>query len=54
MEAFNLSLSGLMIRFFLMMAVIIIAGFTQTWWLAILGLPIFLSAMLGISTRKES
>lgn len=44
---FKLSIAGVVIRFYLMMAVVIIGGFTGMWWLAILALPIFLSAMVG-------
>lgn len=46
---FSLSVGGVVVRFFLMMAVIIAGVFTGQYWLTILGLPIFLSAMLGIS-----
>lgn len=53
MQSFELSFSGVMLRFFLMMGVIILAGFTGQWWLAFLGLPIFLSTLLGISTGAK-
>ena len=56
MKPFQLDLAGLVIRFYLMMGVILLAGFTGQWWLALLGLPIFLSAMMGISfgSKKEN
>ena len=42
-------------RYFLMMGLIIAGVFTQQYWLAFLGFPIFLSAILGLSfpTRKS-
>lgn len=48
MNCYDLSLSGLMWRYYLMMAVILIGGFTGMWWLALLGLPIFITAICGI------
>ena len=52
MEFFNINIATVIIRFFLMMAVIIAGVFTGQWWLTVLGLPIFLSVMLGISFKK--
>ena len=48
-DMFSLSIGGVVIRFFLMMAVIIAGVFTGMYWLTILGLPIFLSALMGVS-----
>ncbi|MEM1219084.1 MAG: hypothetical protein AAGH79_09225 [Bacteroidota bacterium] len=53
MEPFNLSLGSLLMRFYLMMGLIFIAGFTQNWWLAVFALPIFLSALLGVGVSKK-
>ena len=53
MEFFNINIATVIIRFFLMMAVIIAGVFTGQWWLTVLGLPIFLSVMLGISFQKK-
>jgi 1,4-dihydroxy-2-naphthoate octaprenyltransferase len=53
MKYFNLSLSTLIFRFYLMMAVIIAAGFSGLWFLCILALPIFFSAMMGIQFKKQ-
>ena len=53
MEFFNINIATVIIRFFLMMAVIIAGVFTGQWWLTVLGLPIFLSVMLGISFKKK-
>ncbi len=36
------------LRYFLMMAVALIAGFSEQWWLAFLCLPIFISALAGL------
>lgn len=44
---FKLSFAGVVVRFYLMMAVVILAGFSGLWWLAILALPIFLSGILA-------
>ena len=49
MKLFNLSLQGMVLRFYLMMAVVLIAGFTGTWAIALLALPIFFSGMVGMS-----
>ena len=48
MKPFRLSLSTLMLRFYLMMAVVIVAGFTGQWLFAFLALPIFLSCLLAV------
>lgn len=48
MKFFRLSLSTMMLRYYLMMAVIIVAGFTHVWVLAFLALPIFLSCLMGV------
>jgi len=54
MKLFNLSLIGMVLRFYLMMTVVLIAGFTGTWAIAILALPIFFSGMVGMSFGKTS
>ncbi|MEM1321866.1 MAG: hypothetical protein AAGG75_16520 [Bacteroidota bacterium] len=50
-----ISLSTMILRYYLMMMVVIAAGFTGYWWLAVLALPIFLSTILGfsISSNKQ-
>lgn len=53
MKFLDLSLSTLMLRFYLMMAVVIIAGFSGLWFLSILALPIFFSALMGIRFKKH-
>lgn len=49
MKYFSIGLGAIMIRFYLMMGVVIIGGFSGQWWLATLALPIFLSIMLGVT-----
>jgi hypothetical protein len=48
----NLSIAGVIVRFYLMMAVVIIAGFSGLWWIAFLAFPIFISIMLGITFKR--
>lgn len=54
MEFFNINLGTVMFRFYLMMAVIILGVFTGQVWLTVLGLPIFLSTVLGISFKRRT
>ena len=49
MSLFNISFSTLLVRFYLLMAVIIVAGFSGIWSIAFLSLPVFMSCLLGIS-----
>jgi hypothetical protein len=53
MKAFSLGLSGLILRFYAMMAVVIIGGFTGQFWIMGFALPIFLSAMMGVKLGKK-
>jgi hypothetical protein len=48
MKLYHVSFSGLIIRFYLMMAVVLIAGYSGMWMISLLALPIFLSCMLGM------
>ncbi|RMF28312.1 MAG: hypothetical protein D6765_06165 [Bacteroidetes bacterium] len=57
MQFFEINVAQMVIRFYLMMAVILISFYLGLYWLALLGLPIFLSALLGVnwkSTRGKS
>jgi len=45
---FNASWEAVITRFYIMMGVILIAGFTAQLWLCFLALPLFLSCMLGL------
>ncbi len=48
MKFFEANFVTVIKRFYLMMAVVLIAGFTGLWWLAALALPIFLSSMMCV------
>lgn len=54
MNMFSLGIGEVVVRFFLMMAVIIVGVFAGMPWLTLLGLPIFLSALLGVSFRSPA
>ncbi|HMO37942.1 MAG TPA: hypothetical protein PKC76_06945 [Saprospiraceae bacterium] len=54
MKAFNLSIGTIVLRFYLMMLIVIIAGFVGQWWLAILAFPVFMSIMLGLTFGKNT
>lgn len=54
MEFFNINIATVILRFYLMMAVIIAGVFTGQWWLIVLGLPVFLSIMLGLTIKKRN
>ena len=52
-EFLSLGIAKIVLRFYLMMAVVVLAGFTGMWWLAMLALPIFLSTILGVHFSKN-
>lgn len=47
MRLFHLSFTAVMLRFYLMMAIILIAGYAGIWPLAFLALPVFMSCLMG-------
>lgn len=53
LKTFNLSIGAVILRFYLMMGVVLIAGFSGYWLIALLALPIFLSIMMGITFTKD-
>lgn len=53
MKVFETSFANVLIRFYLMMAVVITAGFTGFWALGLLALPLFLGAILGLGKEEE-
>lgn len=53
MKAFELSIGTVILRFYLMMLIVIVAGFIGQWWLAALALPVLLSIMSGISFSSK-
>ena len=52
MKFFEASVGTIVGRFYLMMAVIIVAGFIDQWWIAIFAFPIMISAIAGISFKS--
>ncbi len=54
MNLFHISLVTLMFRFYLMMAIVVIAGFSGVWWLSMLALPVFFSALMGIQFKRRA
>jgi len=54
MRLFNMSISGLVIRFFLFMLIILAGAYLGLpWWLIILlGMLVFLSGFFGITTEE--
>ena len=53
MKPFSLGLAGLIIRFYAMMAVVLIGGFSGQFWIMLFALPIFLSGMMGVTFGGE-
>ena len=53
MRMFEASVQTVILRFYLMMAVVIGSFFAGVPWLALLSLPILLSAMLGVSFKGK-
>lgn len=55
MKLFHLNVTALILRFYLLMAIVIVAFFIDYPILSILALPVFLTAMMGISfTRAKN
>ncbi len=52
MKVFETNFANVLIRFYLMMAVVLVAGFTGFWALGLLALPLFLSAILGFGKEQ--
>ena len=52
MKMLELSVSTLILRYYLVMAIVIGAGFLGQWWLAILALPVFYCSLMGIKFNK--
>ena len=48
-----LGFAGVVVRFYLVMAIVIAAGFTGQWWLALFALPVFISALLGMAIQQD-
>ncbi len=54
MKLFNLNLETTVLRLYLMMLVVIVAGFSGIWALSFLALPIFLSCLLGLDLSAKN
>jgi hypothetical protein len=52
MTPFEANFAKILTRFYLMMGVVLVAGFTGYWLLGLLALPIFLTAILGLGNKK--
>ena len=48
MKLFQVSFTTLIIRFYVLMLIIIAAGFSGYWMLGLLALPVFFTALMGI------
>jgi len=48
MKLFQVSISAIILRFYLLMLIIIAAGFSGYWIVGILALPVFFSALMGV------
>ena len=53
LAAYELSVASVVLRFYLLMTVVLVAGFTGLWYLGLLALPIFLSTMLGVRVVRQ-
>ena len=53
MKMFDLSISSIILRFYLMMGLVILGVLAKFWVLILLSLPVFLSIMMGISLKKK-
>jgi hypothetical protein len=53
MKYYEASIGTIVIRFFILMAIVILAGFIGQWWIALFALPILLSAMAGVSFKSD-
>ena len=51
---FDLSISTIILRFYLMMLLVIVGVLTKFWLLPFLALPLFLTIMMGVSFKVKS
>jgi hypothetical protein len=51
MKLLDLSIASLIFRFYLLMAIVIGAGFSGYWAISLLALPVFFSALMGIKIK---
>ncbi len=48
----NVSIIEMIVRYYLVMMIVVVAGFSGYWGIALLALPIFLSAITGFCPIK--
>lgn len=53
MKQFGISISTMMIRFYMMVIIVIIAGFLNQWWLSLIGGAVFMSSLLGLVWKEK-
>ncbi|MEY4135679.1 MAG: hypothetical protein ACOYOO_05975 [Saprospiraceae bacterium] len=53
MKQFGISVSTMIIRFYLMVIIVIIAGFLQQWWLSLIGGAVFMTSLLGLVWKDK-
>ncbi len=53
MKLLQLSVVSFILRLYLVMAIVVIAGFTGLWFIALLALPVFFSALIGMQFQKH-
>gem|GEM_PF-3335939 len=54
MKPLSLSFTGVVVRFYLMMVIVLVAGFIGQWWLSVLAFPVFLSGLIGLVLKNKS
>ncbi|MBK8565391.1 MAG: hypothetical protein IPN76_19105 [Saprospiraceae bacterium] len=53
MKTYELNVGKMVIQFYLMMAIILVAGFTGQWWMTIFAFALVPSAILGIQLKAS-
>jgi hypothetical protein len=54
MKLFQVSFTTLIVRFYVLMLIIIAAGFSGYWMIGLLALPVFFSALMGIQFNLKN
>ena len=52
-EFFKLDFAGVLVRYYLLMTVVLVGGFSGQWWIGLLALPIFVSAITGLKISYQ-
>ncbi len=53
LKLLKLGIGAIILRFYLMMAIVIVAGFSGIWAIAFLAFPILISILLGVTLKNE-